>query len=94
VLDVIRFKEGMLPSKDLSGDEKFNNAKEQVIIKDQDKVRNRSILLLDDIITTCGTAHWCSSELLNAGAKEVHVLGICRTIRKKNLEFIGYNGPY
>lgn len=41
-------------------------------IKDPGLVRGKSILLLDDIITTGATASECARVLLTAGAKEVY----------------------
>lgn len=41
-------------------------------IKDPSLVRDKSILLLDDIITTGATASECARVLLTAGAKEVY----------------------
>lgn len=43
-------------------------------------VRNRSILLVDDLLTTGATAHQCSEVLREAGAKKVDVLTLCRAI--------------
>lgn len=41
-------------------------------ILDTDSVRDKRVLLLDDIITTGATAGECARVLLTAGAKEVH----------------------
>ena len=39
----------------------------------------RTILLVDDVITTGATARECSRALLKAGAKEVYVAALART---------------
>ena len=94
LIDIIQFKAGLMSSKELSGEDKFNNARDSVTLLDIDDIESRHILLVDDIITTCGTAHWCSLELLRKGAESVHVLSACRTVKKDHLDFIGYSGKY
>ena len=90
ILDVIRFKKGYKSSKNLSGDLKFDNAKGFIEISCEVDINGSNILIVDDIITTCGTSHWCSYELLKHGAGSVHVLGACRTVRRDHLDYIGY----
>jgi ComF family protein len=46
--------------------------------KDHDKVQGKKILLVDDVMTSGATVNACTKALLNAGAKEVHILTICR----------------
>ncbi|MFL1780934.1 ComF family C-terminal domain protein [Candidatus Hepatincolaceae symbiont of Richtersius coronifer] len=41
-------------------------------------IKNKNILLIDDIITTGATIHECSKVLKKHGAKSVHVLVIAR----------------
>jgi ComF family protein len=41
-------------------------------------VRNKSILIMDDVATTGSTISACTSALLSAGAQEVYVLTIAR----------------
>ena len=90
ILDIIRLKKGCRSSKNLSGDLKFDNAKGFIEISGEVDLHRLKILLIDDIITTCGTAHWCSYELLKHGVGSVHVLGACRTVRRDHLDYIGY----
>jgi competence protein ComFC len=42
-------------------------------------LRNKSILLIDDVITTGATAHYCSVELKSSGASNVVVLSFARS---------------
>jgi ComF family protein len=43
-----------------------------------DLIKDKNILLVDDIITTGSTCEECSKTLLNAGAKSVRVLSLAR----------------
>jgi len=45
------------------------------------KLKNRNIILLDDVITTGATAGACSKVLKNAGAAQVHVLCLARVAK-------------
>ena len=47
--------------------------------KANQSVEGLRIILIDDVITTCATAHECSKALINAGAKEVFILALART---------------
>ena len=42
------------------------------------QIKGRSILLIDDVMTTSATAAQCSKALLDAGASRVHVLTLAR----------------
>jgi len=44
-----------------------------------DKIKNKNILLVDDIVTTCATVNSCAKVLKQAGAKKVFVISIART---------------
>ena len=47
-----------------------------------EKVRGRSILLMDDVMTTGTTVNECARVLLRAGAKEVFVATVARATRE------------
>lgn len=68
------------PQSTLSGIERKNNIKNVYKIneKQKDKIKNKRILLLDDIYTTGATVDECSKTLKEAGAKEVIVLVIAK----------------
>ncbi|HET7873247.1 MAG TPA: phosphoribosyltransferase family protein, partial [Terriglobales bacterium] len=48
----------------------------------REKLRGRSVLLIDDVMTTGTTAGECARVLLRAGAKEVFVATIARATRE------------
>jgi competence protein ComFC len=41
---------------------------------DINRIKNKKILLVDDVVTTGATAFYCASELINMGAEEVTIL--------------------
>lgn len=51
-------------------------------VRDADRIRDRVVLLVDDIYTTGATASACSRVLLRAGAKAVWVATVARTQRE------------
>lgn len=56
--------------------ERWNNVAEIFELNNQDKIRDKKILLVDDVITTGATLEACALELLNGGAKEISVCAI------------------
>jgi len=51
-----------------------------------EKIRGRSILLVDDVMTTGTTVNECSRVLLRAGAKEVFVATVARATKEVGSE--------
>ncbi len=61
-----------------------NKQKRRKILKtafwvDTNKVKNKNIILIDDVWTTGSTAHVCAKTLKKAGASSVHVVTLCYT---------------
>jgi len=74
-----------------SGD-KFESTRGNFSIPDPAKARDRRVLLVDDVLTTCGHAHWAAEALRAAGATDVNVAVLGRTVDRAHLELIGYSG--
>lgn len=64
---------------DLSPSERWKNVQE-AFQADASQFMGKSVLLMDDIMTTGATAHAAASALREAGAREVLVLAIARTV--------------
>jgi len=56
------------------------NIKNAFDLKDRDKVKDKRILLIDDVYTTGATVDECARLLLNCGARHVDVLTLARAI--------------
>jgi competence protein ComFC len=63
----------------LNVDERWYNVKGA--FKHMNDLTDKYILLIDDVITTGATAHYCAEELKAAGAKKVTVVTFARTIK-------------
>jgi ComF family protein len=49
-------------------------------VRDQEAIRGKAIVLVDDVYTTGATVNECSHALLKAGAKQVAVLTVARAL--------------
>lgn len=64
---------------DLSFEERSDNVKGAFLLTDRSKVKNKVVLLVDDVLTTGATSEECAKLLKKAGAKKVLVLCLART---------------
>ena len=46
-----------------------------------ESVRDRRLILIDDVLTTGATANACARQLKRAGAKTVYLMTLCRVVR-------------
>jgi len=65
--------------------ERQENVKDAYVVKPEfrKEVKDKTILIVDDVITTCATIDEISKTLLNAGAKEVYALSFAHTSLSK-----------
>lgn len=61
---------------ELKDDERFLNVKESFLVTKDEVIKDRNILLVDDVLTTGATASWAAYALKKAGANIVFVLTI------------------
>jgi len=60
--------------------ERKNNVKD-AFLANSSVVNGKSVLLVDDVVTTCSTLNSCANALKNAGARKVYGLSIARSLR-------------
>lgn len=61
--------------------ERWKNIEGKFFLRKPDKIRNRKILLVDDVITTGATIEACGSELIGAGNVSLAVASLCIAAR-------------
>ena len=62
----------------LTREKRFENMKDSFAVRDAEAVRNKRILLIDDVCTTTATIDHCARALKKAGAKSVFALTLAR----------------
>jgi ComF family protein len=62
----------------LSLEERIKNVAHCFKVSKPQKIKNKSILLVDDVMTTGATLNACAKTLLKVGAKEINVLCVAR----------------
>ncbi|MBL3284390.1 ComF family protein [Rickettsiales endosymbiont of Paramecium tredecaurelia] len=62
----------------LNKQQRQENAQNTIIFNTKYDIRNKVILLVDDVLTTGATAKTCSRILMEAGAKKVYIFTIAR----------------
>jgi len=68
------------PQTELSEEERTKNVRGAFAVDPRKSVEGESLLLVDDVYTSGATVNECSRALQRAGAKEVHVLTLARTV--------------
>ncbi|WP_298839187.1 ComF family protein [Clostridium sp.] len=63
----------------LSGDQRWDNMKKCFEIKENEFIKNKKILLVDDVITTGATAFHCAHMLKVNGAINIFILTIAKS---------------
>lgn len=67
----------------LSPSDRLNNVKDAFKVVDNSQIKNKIILLVDDVYTTGATLSACAQVLLKAKAKQVYCLTIAHAIKNK-----------
>ncbi|HYA34602.1 MAG TPA: hypothetical protein VEF03_03230 [Candidatus Binataceae bacterium] len=69
-----------IPQTTRDHDERRRNVRDAFAVVRPDRIRNRRILLVDDVMTTGATADECARVLVGAGARCVNVLTLARVL--------------
>ena len=80
---LIKVKETKAQST-LNKNERLENVKNVYKVQNEQKIKEKNILLFDDIYTTGATCHECIKTLKLAGAKTVDILTIAKDFQKTN----------
>lgn len=88
--NLIRIK-NTLPQSKVSFYDRAKNVKGVFKVLNPERLKGKSILLIDDIYTTGSTIKFCKQELKNIGAKEVKCFTLSKVIHNKKLENIYEN---
>jgi competence protein ComFC len=65
----------------LKASDRVQNLRSTIIVSDKTAVRDKSVILVDDVYTTGSTVKLCARKLKEAGAKKIMVLTIAKTYR-------------
>jgi ComF family protein len=68
------------PQTELDADEREANVAGAFVVRRPEQVRDRRVLLIDDVTTTGSTARACMQALREAGARSVECLALLRAI--------------
>ena len=68
--------------------ERHKNVKRafEIAPKHIEKLRGKTVILIDDVYTTGATVKECTKTLLKSGAKDVHILTLARVVRDEFFE--------
>lgn len=64
----------------LDAKERMKNVMGAFAVREVEAVRGKTILVFDDVVTTCATTNECARVLIEAGAKSVSVLSLARDV--------------
>jgi ComF family protein len=68
------------PQVGLGAGDRRRNVRGAFAVRDRERVRGRTVLLVDDVMTTGATAHECAHVLRRAGARAVDVVVLARAL--------------
>jgi ComF family protein len=68
------------PQTGLSAPERIRNIRGAFVVATPEKVKDKSLLLVDDVYTTGSTITECAKTLRRAGAREIRVVTVARAV--------------
>lgn len=76
--DLVKIK-NTREQKVLSREERFKNIKDAFKLKHNNNIKDKNIILIDDVITTGATLFECEKILKENGAKEIKILTVAKS---------------
>lgn len=76
ILRRVRYTKPQVTMRDR--DSRLTNVSDAFVVQNPSHIKNKSILLIDDVMTTGATITACAHELKLSGAKNVYALVIAR----------------
>ncbi len=86
VLDLVRRTRSTSRQAGLTNSARRKNVSGTFAVRQPERLRERRVLLVDDVLTTGATASACAKAMKHAGAVYVAVLAVARTDRRFNAE--------
>jgi ComF family protein len=82
-LQLLKRKRHTPPQTGLTQKQRQDNVKGAFMVNARYKeyIRNKHIVLVDDVMTTGATVNACASALLKDGARRVDILTLCQTLK-------------
>jgi len=77
-IDVLKKHVPTHPQQILSRTQRLKNLNNVFHVEKKEKIKNKNILLLDDVISTGTTTQKCKTQLLKSGANSVTILTIAK----------------
>jgi ComF family protein len=83
LLDALKRQRATVTQGKLQANERQKNVKNAfaVNLKHRDKLKGKTIILIDDVYTTGATVNECTKVLLKAGAASVNILTLARVVK-------------
>ena len=70
------------PQVKFTGKERIKNVHGAFVVKKSENIKGKSIVLIDDVMTTGSTLKECAIALKKVGAKKIYALTAARTLKK------------
>jgi competence protein ComFC len=77
------------PQTRLNREERLKNVRDAFQVLDIGKVKDLSVLIIDDVYTTGTTLNECAKTLKSVGASAVHALTVCRALPDWKTDYAG-----
>lgn len=78
--DILKRIKKTEPQYEMTLEERQKNLLNAFKVMDKNKLKNRNVLVVDDIFTTGSTAYEVSKTLIKGGAEKINFLTVCRAL--------------